>query len=92
MLATTSCPASWLSIGAKWIFIFIGWLGTKQTQESRCRMGIVLCAGKSTERIELLGLGSKVSTLLNISGSTPLIHREKRHSVTEIARTRIETD
>ena len=66
---------------------------TKQNRVSS-PMGIILCAGKNTEQIELLELGSAgfhVAEYLTVL-PPPAVLREKLHIAIETARRRIEKD
>ena len=57
-------------------------------------MGIILCAGKNSEQIELLELGSAgihVAEYVTVLPS-PAVLRDKLHRAIETARMRSETD
>jgi len=75
--------------------LYLRWLAKHETEPGeQSPMGIILCAGKNTEQIELLELGSAgihVAEYLTVL-PPPDVLREKLHKAVETARMRIETD
>jgi len=75
--------------------LYLRWLAKNETEAGdQSPMGIILCAGKNTEQIELLELGSAgihVAEYLTVL-PPPEVLREKLHRAIETARMRIETD
>jgi predicted nuclease of restriction endonuclease-like (RecB) superfamily len=75
--------------------LYLRWLAKHETEPGeQSPMGIILCAGKNTEQIELLELGSAgihVAEYLTVL-PPPAVLREKLHRAIETARMRIETD
>jgi predicted nuclease of restriction endonuclease-like (RecB) superfamily len=75
--------------------LYLRWLAKNETEPGeQSPMGIILCAGKNTEQIELLELGSAgihVAEYLTVL-PPPAVLREKLHRAIETARMRIETD
>jgi predicted nuclease of restriction endonuclease-like (RecB) superfamily len=75
--------------------LYLRWLAKNETETGeQSPMGIILCAGKNTEQIELLELGSAgihVAEYLTVL-PPPDVLREKLHKAIETARMRIETD
>lgn len=75
--------------------LYLRWLDKNETEPGeQSPMGIILCAGKNTEQIELLELGSAgihVAEYLTVL-PPPKVLREKLHRAIETARMRIETD
>ena len=75
--------------------LYLRWLAKNETEAGeQSPMGIILCAGKNTEQIELLELGSAgihVAEYLTVL-PPPEVLREKLHKAIETARMRIETD
>jgi predicted nuclease of restriction endonuclease-like (RecB) superfamily len=75
--------------------LYLRWLAKHETEPGeQSPMGIILCAGKNTEQIELLELGTAgihVAEYLTVL-PPPAVLREKLHRAIETARMRIETD
>ena len=75
--------------------LYLRWLQKNETEAGEeSPIGIILCAGKNTEQIELLELGSAgihVAEYLTAL-PPPAVLREKLHRAIETARMRIETD
>ncbi len=75
--------------------LYLRWLAKHETEPGeQSPMGIILCAGKNTEQIELLELGSAgihVAEYLTVL-PPPEVLREKLHRAIETARMRIEKD
>ncbi len=75
--------------------LYLRWLAKNETEpDEQSPMGIILCAGKNTEQIELLELGSAgihVAEYLTVL-PPPAVLREKLHRAIETARMRIEAD
>ena len=75
--------------------LYLRWLAKHETEAGEeSPLGIILCAGKNTEQIELLELGSAgihVAEYLTVL-PPPAVLREKLHRAIETARTRIEAD
>ncbi|HTF67950.1 MAG TPA: PDDEXK nuclease domain-containing protein [Edaphobacter sp.] len=75
--------------------LYLRWLAKNEIEPGeQSPMGIILCAGKNTEQIEMLELGSAgihVAEYLTVL-PPPAVLREKLHSAIETARMRIETD
>jgi hypothetical protein len=73
--------------------LYLRWLAQHEREpEENMPLGIILCAGKNTEQIELLELGTAgihVAEYLTVL-PPPEILREKLHQAIESARTRIE--
>ena len=75
--------------------LYLRWLAKHETEAGEeSPLGIILCAGKNTEQIELLELGSAgihVAEYLTVL-PPPAVLREKLHRAIETARMRIEAD
>jgi hypothetical protein len=75
--------------------LYLRWLEKNETEAGEeSPIGIILCAGKNTEQIELLELGSAgiyVAEYLTVL-PPPAVLRAKLHRAIETARMRIETD
>src|SRR6202140_1588941 len=75
--------------------LYLRWLAKYETEPGeQSPMGIILCAGKNTEQIELLELGAAgihVAEYLTVL-PPPQVLREKLHRAIETARMRIERD
>ena len=75
--------------------LYLRWLAKHETETGEeSPLGIILCAGKNTEQIELLELGSAgihVAEYLTVL-PPPAVLREKLHRAIETARMRIEAD
>ena len=75
----------------RWNSIFAGWL--RRERDEDLPLGIILCAGKNTEQIELLELGAAgihVAEYLTVLPPREVL-REKLHTAIETARARIES-
>jgi predicted nuclease of restriction endonuclease-like (RecB) superfamily len=74
--------------------LYLRWLAkNEQERDENLPLGIILCAGKNTEVIELLELGSAgihVAEYLTVLPPREVL-REKLHKAIETARTRIES-
>lgn len=75
--------------------LYLRWLAKHETESGeQSPLGIILCAGKNTEQIELLELGSAgihVAEYLTVL-PPPEVLREKLHRAIETARMRTETE
>jgi hypothetical protein len=75
--------------------LYLRWLAKHETEPGeQSPMGIILCAGKNTEQIELFELrsaGIDVAEYLTVL-PPPAVLREKLHRAIETTRMRIETD
>jgi len=75
--------------------LLLRWLAKNESEAGeQSPMGIILCAGKNTEQIELLELGAAgihVAEYLTVL-PPPEVLREKLHRAIETARMRIERD
>ena len=75
--------------------LYLRWLAKNETEAGEQNpMGIILCAGKNSEQIELLELGSAgihVAEYLTVL-PPPEVLRDKLHRAIETARMRIEAD
>ena len=73
--------------------LYLRWLAQHEREpEENLPLGIILCAGKNTEQIELLELGTAgihVAEYLTVL-PPPEVLREKLHKAIETARARIE--
>jgi hypothetical protein len=73
--------------------LYLRWLAKHETEPGEeMPLGIILCAGKNTEQIELLELGSAgihVAEYLTVL-PPPEVLREKLHQSIETARIRLE--
>jgi YhcG PDDEXK nuclease domain len=73
--------------------LYLRWLARHEREpEENLPLGIILCAGKNTEQIELLELGTAgihVAEYLTVL-PPPAVLREKLHKAIETARARIE--
>ena len=74
--------------------LYLRWLAQNEREpEENLPLGIILCAGKNTEQIELLELdaaGIHVAEYLTVL-PPPEVLRAKLHEAIEVARTRIQT-
>jgi hypothetical protein len=74
--------------------LYLRWLAKHETEAGEeTPLGIILCAGKNTEQIELLELGSAgihVAEYLTVLPPAEVL-REKLHNAIETARMRLET-
>jgi len=74
--------------------LYLRWLAqNEQEPGENLPLGIILCAGKNTEQIELLELGAAgihVAEYLTVL-PPPEVLRAKLHEAIEVARTRIQT-
>ena len=74
--------------------LYLRWLAKHETEAGeQTPLGIILCAGKNTEQIELLELGSAgihVAEYLTVLPPAEVL-REKLHNAIETARMRLET-
>ena len=74
--------------------LYFRWLAQNEREpEENLPLGIILCAGKNTEQIELLELGAAgihVAEYLTVL-PPPDVLRVKLHEATEMARTRIQS-
>jgi hypothetical protein len=74
--------------------LYLRWLAQYETEAGEeLPLGIILCAGKNTEQIELLELGAAgihVAEYLTVLPA-PEILREKLHQAIETARMRLES-
>jgi len=74
--------------------LYLRWLEKNETEAGeQTPLGIILCAGKNTEQIELLELGSSgihVAEYLTVLPPAKVL-REKLHSTISAARMRLET-
>jgi hypothetical protein len=74
--------------------LYLRWLAhNEQEPEENLPLGIILCASKNTEQIELLELdaaGIHVAEYLTVP-PPPEVLRAKLHEVIEVARTRIQS-
>jgi hypothetical protein len=74
--------------------LYLRWLAQNEREpEENLPLGIILCAGKNTEQIELLELdaaGIHVAEYLTVL-PLPEVLRAKLHEAIEVARTRIQS-
>src|SRR6266567_7271383 len=74
--------------------LYLRWLAQNEREpEENLPLGIILCAGKNTEQIELLELdaaGIHVAEYLTVL-PPPEVLRAKLHEAIEVARTRIQS-
>ena len=74
--------------------LYLRWLAQNERERDEdLPLGIILCAGKNTEQIELLELGTAgihVAEYLTVLPPREVL-REKLHKAIETARTRIES-
>ena len=78
---------------ARPLTLYLRWLAQNEREpEENLPLGIILCAGKNTEQIELLELGTAgihVAEYLTVLPRAEVL-REKLHQAIETARARIE--